>query len=52
MKDSRFKFRQPMIHPMVGAVGRIGRRVKVPTPMCDFLYAILLPYNNGPPGES
>ncbi|MBQ12482.1 MAG: 2-dehydropantoate 2-reductase [Planctomyces sp.] len=37
---------------MVGAVGRIGRRVNVPTPMCDLLYAILLPYKNGPSGES
>ena len=37
---------------MVGAVGRIGRRVNVPTPMCDLLYAILFPYKNGPSGES
>jgi len=37
---------------MVGAVGRIGRRVNVPTPINDLLYAILLPYKNGPPGES
>ena len=37
---------------MVGAVGRIGRRVNVPTPICDLLYAILLPYKDGPPGES
>ncbi|HAI09152.1 MAG TPA: hypothetical protein DCM17_07480, partial [Dehalococcoidia bacterium] len=26
---------------MVGAVGRIGRCVNVPTPMCDLVYAIL-----------
>jgi len=51
MKDSRFKFLQPMIHPMVGAVGWIGRRVNVPTPMCDLLYAILVLYKNGPPGS-
>ena len=37
---------------MVGAVGRIGRRVNVPTPINDLLYAILLPYKDGPPGES
>ena len=36
---------------MVGAVGRIGRCVNVPTPMCDLLYAILLPYKNRPPGS-
>ena len=35
---------------MVGAVGRLGRCVNVPTPMCDLLYAILLPYKNGPRG--
>ena len=37
---------------MVGAVGRIGRSVNVPTPINDLLYAILLPYKDGPPGES
>ena len=39
------------LEAMVGAVGRIGRRVKVPTPISDILYALLLPYKDGPPGD-
>ena len=30
-----------------GAVGRLGRRVNVPTPISDALYALLLPYKDG-----
>ncbi len=40
------------LEALVGSVGRIGRQVNVPTPICDLLYALLLPYKNGPPGES
>lgn len=35
------------LEALVGAVGRIGRRVKVPTPVNDLLYAILLPHKYG-----
>ncbi|MCI0847653.1 MAG: 2-dehydropantoate 2-reductase [Chloroflexi bacterium] len=40
------------LEAMVGAVGRIGRRVNVPTPINDLLYAILLPYKDGPPKDA
>lgn len=40
------------LEAIVGAVGRIGRRVNVPTPIMDILYTLLLPYKDGPPGES
>ena len=36
----------------IGSVGRIGRKLNVPTPINDLLYALLLPYKDGPPGES
>jgi 2-dehydropantoate 2-reductase len=36
----------------VGSVCRIGRQVNVPTPINNLLYALLLPYKDGPPGES
>jgi 2-dehydropantoate 2-reductase len=35
-----------------GAVVRIGRRVNVPTPINDSLYALLLPHRDGKPPQS
>jgi len=40
------------LEALVGSVGRIGRKLNVPTPIYDLLYALLLPYKDGPPGES
>ncbi len=34
---------------IVGSVGRIGRRVNVPTPIFDLLYTLLLPHIDGSP---
>ena len=35
------------LEAIVGAVGRIGRKVNVPTPIFDLLYALLLPHIDG-----
>ena len=32
---------------IVGSVGRIGRKVNVPTPIFDMLYTLLLPHIDG-----
>ncbi|MDA0263444.1 MAG: 2-dehydropantoate 2-reductase [Chloroflexi bacterium] len=37
------------LEAIVGAVGRIGRRVNVATPIFDMLYALLLPHVDGAP---
>ena len=34
---------------IVGSVGRIGRKVNVPTPVFDMLYTLLLPHIDGSP---
>ena len=39
------------LEAIVGAVGRIGRKVNVATPLMDLLYALLLPHKNGHPGD-
>ena len=35
------------LEAIVGSVGRIGRKVNVPTPIFDMLYTLLLPHING-----
>ena len=35
------------LEAMVGAIGRIGRAVNVPTPIGDLLYTLLLPHKDG-----
>ena len=37
------------LEAIVGSVGRIGRKVNVPTPIFDMLYTILLPHIDGSP---
>ena len=37
------------LEAIVGSVGRIGRKVNVPTPIFDLLYTLLLPQINGRP---
>ncbi|MEC9238292.1 MAG: 2-dehydropantoate 2-reductase [Chloroflexota bacterium] len=37
------------LEAIVGSVGRIGRKVNVPTPIFDMLYALLLPHIDGSP---
>lgn len=37
------------LEAMVGAIGRIGREVNVPTPIFDVLYTLLLPHIGGSP---
>lgn len=39
------------LEAIVGVVGRIGRKVNVSTPVFDLLYALLLPYKDGPPKD-
>ena len=40
------------LEAQVGAVVRIGRRVNVPTPINDTLYALLLPHKDGAPPQA
>ena len=35
------------LEAIVGSVGRIGRKVNVPTPIFDMLYTLLLPHIDG-----
>jgi 2-dehydropantoate 2-reductase len=35
------------LEAMVGSIGRVGRKVNVPTPIFDVLYTMLLPHING-----
>ncbi len=37
------------LEAIVGSVGRIGRKVNVPTPVFDMLYTLLLPHIDGSP---
>jgi 2-dehydropantoate 2-reductase len=37
------------LEAIVGSVGRVGRKVNVPTPIFDMLYTILLPHIDGSP---
>jgi len=37
------------LEAIVGSVGRIGRKVNVPTPVFDMLYTLLLPHVDGSP---
>jgi 2-dehydropantoate 2-reductase len=37
------------LEAIVGSVGRIGRKVNVPTPIFDMLYTLLLPHIDGSP---
>jgi len=37
------------LEAIVGSVGRIGRKVNVPTPIFDLLYTLLLPHIDGSP---
>ena len=37
------------LEAIVGSVGRIGRKVNVPTPVFDMLYTLLLPHIHGSP---
>ena len=37
------------LEAIVGSVGRIGRKVSVPTPVFDMLYTLLLPHIDGSP---
>ena len=39
------------LEAIVGSVGRIGRKVNVPTPVFDMLYTLLLPHIDGPPED-
>jgi len=40
------------LEAQAGAVVRIGRRVNVPTPINDTLYALLLPHKDGAPPQA
>ncbi len=40
------------LEAQAGAVVRIGRRVNVPTPINDALYALLLPHKDGAPAQA
>ena len=39
------------LEAIFGAVGRIGSKVNVATPLMDLLYALLLPHKNGHQGD-
>ena len=40
------------LNAQAGAVVRIGRRVGVPTPINDALYALLMPHKDGAPPQA